>query len=77
MTEEFKELLNSLSGNKETEKTKEPQFDSPNGNSDLFIPLFLTLLAFSNSPNAQLEKELSFMEGKVDTLEKMVIGGNK
>ena len=44
--------------------------------SSMWAPLFLSMLAMSGSqtPNVQLEKEVAYLGGKVDTLEKIIIG---
>lgn len=44
--------------------------------SSMWLPLFLSLLAFSGgsqTPNIQLEKEVAYLSGKVDTLEKIIL----
>lgn len=44
-------------------------------NNDLWLPLFLSMFAMSGSqtPNIQLEKEVAYLSGKVDTLEKIIV----
>ena len=43
--------------------------------SSMWMPLFLSMLAMSGSqtPNIQLEKEVAYLGGKVDTLEKIIL----
>ena len=68
MTDEEKrkilEVLNCKDENGEERKS----------NNDLWIPLFLSMFAMSGSqaPNIQLEKEVAYLGGKVDTLEKII-----
>lgn len=44
-------------------------------NNGLWLPLFLSMFAMSGSqsPNTQLEKEVAYLSGKVDTLEKIIV----
>lgn len=43
--------------------------------SSMWMPLFLLMFAMSGSqaPNIQLEKEVAYLSGKVDILEKIII----
>lgn len=43
-------------------------------NNDSWLPIFLTLFSMFNSqtPNIALEKEVAYLHGKVDTLEKII-----
>lgn len=43
--------------------------------TSMWAPLFLSMLAMSGSqtPNIQLEKEVAYLSGKVDTLEKIIL----
>lgn len=67
--------------NEEKEKILEAlNYKDENGeerksSNDLWIPLFLSMLAMSGSqtPNIQLEKEVAYLSGKVDTLEKIIL----
>lgn len=44
-------------------------------NNDLWLPLFLSMFAMSGNqtPNIQLEKEVAYLSGKVDILEKIIV----
>ena len=44
-------------------------------NNGLWLPLFLSMFAMSGNqaPNIQLEKEVAYLSGKVDTLEKLLL----
>ena len=66
MREEVRELYEKTIG------TEMPKNKSTN---DTWLILFLLLLMTSNNhaPNIQLEKEVSYLSGKVDTLEKIII----
>lgn len=66
--EEIKELYNKIYG----EKTDESNEKSKN---DMWLPLFLSLLAFSSggqTPNIALEKEVAYLQGKIDAIEKII-----
>lgn len=54
---------------------KDENGEKRNPNNDLLIPLFLSMFAMSGSqaPNIQLEKEVAYLSGKVDTLEKIIV----
>lgn len=43
--------------------------------SSMWIPLFLLMFAMSGNqtPNIQFEKEVAYLGGKVDTLEKIIV----
>lgn len=43
--------------------------------SSMWMPLLLLMFAMSGNqtPNIQLEKEVSYLSGKVDTLEKIIV----
>jgi len=64
--EKILEALNFKDENGEERKFK----------NDLWLPLFLSMFATSGNqaPNIQLEKEVAYLSGKVDTLEKIIIG---
>lgn len=47
--------------------------DDKGMNTEMLLPLLVTLLS---NPNNALEKEVAYLKGKVETLEKMMIGGN-
>lgn len=65
--------------NEEKEKILEAlNYKDENGEerkSNIWMPLFLSMLAMSGSqtPNIQLEKEVAYLGGKVDTLEKIIV----
>ena len=42
---------------------------------DLWLPIFMSLLTSMNQP-IELEKEVAYLKGKIDTLEKIVISKN-
>jgi len=66
--EEIKELFDKVC----KEKADEPK-DKPK--NDMWVPLFLSMLAFSSGgqqPNIALEKEVSYLHGKVDALENIM-----
>lgn len=67
MTDEEKEkILESLNYKDENGEERK---------SNMWMPLFLLTLAMSGNqtPNIQLEKEVSYLSGKVDTLEKIIV----
>ena len=71
MEDDFKKLLKETGfsfGDFET-KPKEEKSESTN---NLWLPIFLTLLAFNTPSNIPLEKEISYLQGKVNTLEKLI-----
>ena len=52
------------------------KIDFPTGNNDQsWMPLFLSIFNMlnGNNSNVMLEKEVSYLQGKVDTLEKIVM----
>lgn len=57
------------------EKATDTEMPKNKSTNDAWIPLFLSLLTMCNSstPNIQLEKEVAYLSGKVDTLEKIII----
>ena len=62
------EIFNKIFGEKKDEPNDKPK-------SDMWVPLFLSLLAFSSGgqqPNIALEKEVSYLHGKVDALENIM-----
>lgn len=67
-TEEKEKILEALNYKDENGEERRP-------NNDLLLPLFLSMFAMSGSqtPNIQLEKEVSYLSGKVDTLEKIMV----
>ena len=69
MTNEEKEkILGALNYKDENGDERKP-------NNDLWIPLFLSMFAMSGNqtPNIQLEKEVAYLSGKVDALEKIIV----
>ena len=54
---------------------KDENGDERKSNNDLWIPLFLSMFAMSGNqtPNIQLEKEVAYLRGKVDILEKIIV----
>jgi len=69
MTNEEKEkILGALNYKDENGDERKP-------NNDLWIPLFLSMFAMSGNqtPNIQLEKEVAYLRGKVDILEKIIV----
>jgi len=58
-----------MNENKETKETQEKD-------TDWWIPLFSALLMNpgNNQSNIELEKKVSYLEGKIDTLEKILFG---
>lgn len=64
---EREKILDALNYKDENGEERKP-------NNDLLIPLFLSMFAISGNqtPNIQLEKEVSYLSGKVDTLEKII-----
>ena len=69
MTNEEKEkILGALNYKDENGDERKP-------NNDLWIPLFLSMFAMSGNqtPNIQLEKEVAYLRGKVDALEKIIV----
>ena len=68
---------------KTTDEEKEKILESINykyendeeNKTDMWIPLLLLTLAMSGgqTPNIQLEKEVAYLSGKVDTLEKIIV----
>lgn len=64
--EEKEKILESLNYKDENDEENK---------TDMWIPLFLLTFAMSGSqtPNIQLEKEVSYLSGKVDTLEKFIV----
>ena len=57
------------------EKATGTEMPKNKSTNDTWLPLFLSLLTMVNSPtsNIQLEKEVSYLSGKVDTLEKIIV----
>lgn len=77
MAEEFFEGLKSVFNNSDKHTDNEKAFGENNENKfdDMWMPLFLSILAMlgNQTPNIQLEKEVSYLSGKVDTLEKIIV----
>ena len=65
---EKEKILDALNYKDENGEERKP-------NNDLWIPLFLSMFAMSGNqaPNIQLEKEVAYLSGKVDTLEKIIV----
>ena len=70
LREEAREIYEKATG------TEMPKNESKN---DTWLPLFLSLLMMGNShaPDIQLAKEVAYLSGKVDTLEKIIISKEK
>lgn len=76
------EIYNLKGARKMTDEEKEKMFEAlnykdENGEeckSSMLMPLLLLMFAMSGNqtPNIQLEKEVSYLSGKVDTLEKII-----
>ena len=67
-----------MAENNDRPLTSEEQKHSFNGgsvNTDLLLPLLMAVFS-GNKPNVDLEKEVSYLAGKVDTLETLVFKGN-
>ena len=47
--------------------------ENKNDFSSLLYPLLLMVFSSSNQPNVALEKEVSYLQGKIDTLENFVV----
>lgn len=81
MAEEFFEGLKTFFNNSDKRTDNEKAFGENNETSknkstnDTWIPLFLSMLAMTGNqtPNIQLEKEVAYLSGKVDTLEKIIL----
>ena len=58
-----------MNENKEMQETNKKD-------TDWWIPLFMTFLTNpgNNQSNIELEKKVSYLEGKIDTLEKILFG---
>lgn len=70
MTEEEKQKILEMMNCKDGERHN-PE------NSNSWALAFLALFSIVNAPNSNLEKEVAFLSGKVDTLEKMILAGEK
>lgn len=66
MTNEEKKILEALNYKDENGEERK---------SSMLMPLLLLMFAMSGNqtPNIQLEKEVSYLSGKVDTLEKIIV----
>ena len=67
-----------MTENNERPLTKEEQKQGFNGgppNMDMILPLLMAVFS-NNNTNVSLEKEVSYLSGKVDTLEKIVLNKN-
>ena len=64
-------MLNFCNGSSPDDKDK--------SNDDLWWKLFPLLLTFANQPqsNTLLEKEVAYMRGRLDVLEKIVMDGER
>lgn len=77
------EIYNLKAARKMSDEEKEKILESLNykdenneeNKTDMWIALLLLTLAMSDNhtPNIQLEKEVSYLSGKVDTLEKIIV----
>lgn len=65
---EREKILDALNYKDENGEERKP-------NNDLWLPLLLSMFAMSGNqaPNIQLEKEVAYLSGKVDTLEKIIV----
>lgn len=61
MDEDMKKIMESM-----------PQAET-NGNS-LFLPLMSLFMSMNNNRPVELEKEVAYLRGRLDTLEKVVLG---
>lgn len=54
---------------------KDENGEERKSSNGLWLPLFLSMFTMlgNQSPNAQLEKEVAYLSGKVDTLEKLLL----
>lgn len=54
---------------------KDENGEERKSNNGLWLPLFLSMFAMSGNqaPNIPLEKEVAYLSGKVDTLEKLLL----
>lgn len=59
-----------------TEEERKNGFNSGSVNMDLLYPLLMAVFS-GNKTDIPLEKEVSYLAGKVDTLEKMLISADK
>ena len=66
--EEYESIKNKVCGDKESPDNKESKV------GDMWLPLFMTIMAMNNQPNTELEKKVAYLNGKVDTLEKIISG---
>lgn len=66
MTDDEKErILGALNYKDENDKERKQ--------NDTWVYTFLTLFSMVNAPNPNLEKEIAYIKGQVDTLEKIVL----
>lgn len=70
MTDEEKQKILEMMNSKDGERYNVE-------NSNLWAIAFLALFSMVNVPNSNLEKEVSFLSGKVDTLEKIMLARKK
>lgn len=62
--------------NKDSSPTKDEQNSGFNGgavNTDLIFPLLLAMLSTSKPSAPSLEEKVAYLNGKVDTLEKVIL----
>lgn len=71
MEDDFTKLLKETGFSFGDFETK-PKPKKEENTNNLWLPIFLTLLTFNNTSNIPLEKEISYLQGKVNTLEKLI-----
>lgn len=59
-----------------TEEERKQGFNSGSHNMDMILPLLMAVFS-NNNTNVPLEKEVSYLSGKVDTLEKIILTKNE
>lgn len=59
-----------------TEEEQKQGFNNGSPNMDMILPLLMAVFS-NNNTNVPLEKEVSYLSGKVDTLEKIILTKNE
>lgn len=59
-----------------TEEEQKQGFNSGSPNMDMILPLLMAVFS-NNNTNVPLEKEVSYLSGRVDTLEKIILTKNE
>lgn len=67
-----RELFENIRNVKEDEREK---LEKSGKAGDMWLPLFMSILAMNNQPNTELEKKVAYLSGKVDVLEKLITDG--